>query len=88
VEGAYVNRGVPAVKADLRAELDLLNRNVDEMIRFFQRATDAGIWTPQEAARHAARLELLRAKLNADFGELIVLCERASTQNVQPLKKK
>ena len=53
------------MKADLRAELGLLNRNVDEMLRLLQCATDAGIWTPQEATLHVARLELLRAKLNA-----------------------
>jgi hypothetical protein len=66
------------MKADLRAELGLLNRNVDEMIRLVQRATDAGLWSRQEGARHEARLELLRAKLNADFRELIALRERLS----------
>jgi hypothetical protein len=80
------------MKADLRAELDLLNRNVDEMIRLFQCATDAGIWTRQEATRHEAHRELLRAKLNADFRELVALCDRAngsrlSTQNAHPLTK-
>ncbi len=30
------------MKADLRAQLVLLNKNVDEMIRLVQRATDAG----------------------------------------------
>jgi hypothetical protein len=29
------------MKADLRAELDLFNRNVDEMTRLLQLATDA-----------------------------------------------
>ena len=33
------------MKAGLRAQLVLLNKNVDEMIRLVQRATDAGIWT-------------------------------------------
>jgi hypothetical protein len=66
------------MKADPREELDLLNRNVDEMIRLFQRATDAGVWTPQDAARHEARLELVRAKLNSDFREIIALGERPS----------
>jgi hypothetical protein len=93
VEGAYANRGVPTMKADLDADLDLLNRNVDEMIRLLQRATDAGIWTPQEAARHAARIESLRAKLTADFRELMALRERAdesqlSTEDAHPLAKK
>jgi hypothetical protein len=64
------------MKADLRAELVLVNRNVDEMIRLLQCATDAGIWTRPEATRHEARLALLRAKLNTDFAELD-LCERA-----------
>jgi hypothetical protein len=81
------------MEADLRAELGLLNRNVDEMIRLFQRATDTGIWTREEATRHGAHLELLRAKLTADFKELMALRERAngsrlSTQNVHPLTKK
>ncbi len=37
------------MKADLRAELDLLNRNVNAMIRLFQSATDAGLRVRQEA---------------------------------------
>jgi hypothetical protein len=61
----------------MHAELVLLNRNVDEMIRLGQCATDAGIWTPQEATRHAARLELLRANVNADFAEWVSVKERA-----------
>jgi hypothetical protein len=81
------------MKAGLRAQLVRLNKNVDEMIRLVQRATDAGIWTRHEATRHAAGLELLRGKLNADFSELMVLRERAnesrlSTQNAHPLTKK
>jgi hypothetical protein len=61
------------MKAELRAELDLLNRNVDELIQLYQFAKDAGLWTRQEAQRHTARLESLRVKLNADFTELMVL---------------
>jgi hypothetical protein len=80
------------MKADLRAEFGLLNRNVFEMIRLFERAMDAGIWTPQEATRHVARLELLRAKLIADFRELMDLRganeARLGTQNAHPLSKK
>jgi hypothetical protein len=81
------------MKDDLWAELGLVNRNVDEMIRFLQCATDACIWTPEEATRHTARLELLGAKLNADFRELMALRDRAndsrlSTQNAHPLTKK
>ena len=81
------------MKADLRAELGLLNRNVDEMIRLLQCATNAGIWTRQEAARHEARLALLRAKLNTDFRELMALRGRANglrlrAQNAHPLTKK
>ena len=81
------------MKADLRAELGLLNRNVDEMIRLVQRATDAGLWTHQEATRHEARLESLRAKLNIDFRELMALRERSnrsqlSRRNAHPLAKK
>jgi hypothetical protein len=65
------------MKADLRTELDLLNRNVDEMVRLCQCATDAGVWPAQQAARYTARLDSLRAKLNADFQELITLREYA-----------
>jgi hypothetical protein len=81
------------MKADLCAELSLLNRNVNEIIRLFQCATDAGIWTPREATRNEARLELLRARLNADFKELMALRERSNgpppnMQNAHPLTKK
>jgi hypothetical protein len=81
------------MKADLRPELGVMNRNADEMIGLFQCAATAAIWTPQEATRHASRLELLCVKLNADFSELMVLRERAnesrlSTQNAHPLTKK
>jgi hypothetical protein len=65
------------VKVDLRAELDLLNRNVEEMIRLCQRATESGLWTPQEATLHTARLESVREKLNADLRELLDLHESA-----------
>ena len=81
------------MKADLSAGLGVLNRNVDEMIRLLQCATNAGIWTRHEATRHEARLALLRAKLNADFRELMALRGRANglrlrTQNTHPLAKK
>ncbi len=84
---------VSKMKADLRAELGLVNRNVDEMIGLLQRATDAGIWTRQEATRHESRLASLRAKLNADFRELTALREPANglrlrTQDTHPLTKK
>jgi hypothetical protein len=63
------------MKADLRAETDPLNRNVDEMIRLFQCTTDAKVCTAREARLHTTRLELMRAKLNADFRELLHLHE-------------
>jgi hypothetical protein len=62
------------MKTDLRTEHDLWNKRVDEMIRLFQRAQDPGIWAQQEATRHVAGLESLRAKLNSDFRELMALC--------------
>ena len=73
------------MKADLRAELDLLNRNVDEMIRLFQCAADSGIWTKKEAARHAARLESIRKKLNADYREIAAMHERSRKES-SPVK--
>jgi hypothetical protein len=47
------------MKADLRAELVLVNRNVYEIICLLQCVTDvgdAGLWTRQEAAQHEARV--------------------------------
>jgi hypothetical protein len=83
------------MQSDLWPEIDLMNLNVDEIVRLCQCAADAGIWTRHEAERHTARLESLRAKLNADFQELARLREcvnakasRISTQNVNPLIKK
>jgi len=81
------------VTADLCAEVDLMNRNADELIHLCQCATDAGVWSREEAQRHTARLESLRAKLNADFQELVRSHERANasrrrTQNTGPLTKK
>jgi hypothetical protein len=73
------------MKADLREELDLLNRNVDEMIWLFQRTADAGIWTKKEATRHEARLESIRKKLNADHREIMAMHERTRKEST-PLK--
>ena len=73
------------MKADLREELVLLNRNVDEMIRLFQRTADAGIWTKKEATRHEARLESIRKKLNADCREIMAMHERTRKEST-PLK--
>jgi hypothetical protein len=39
-KGTYANREVPTMKAALRAQLVLLNKNMAEMIRLLQRATD------------------------------------------------
>jgi hypothetical protein len=61
------------MKRDLRAELGVMNRNVDELVRLCQHAVDAGLWTREEAQRHTSRLESLCAKLNADFRELMAL---------------
>ena len=36
------------MKADLRAEFGLLNRNVFEMIRLFERAMDAALVLPKK----------------------------------------
>jgi hypothetical protein len=65
------------MKVDLGTDFVLLNINVDEITRLFQCATDAGIWTREEAKRYETRLELIRAKLNADFRDLVDLRERA-----------
>jgi hypothetical protein len=60
------------------SRLGVMNRNVDELIRLCKRATDAGVWTTREAMLHAARLDSLRAKLNADFRELMGSHERTN----------
>jgi hypothetical protein len=74
------------MKADLPAELDLLNRNVDELIRLCQCVTDAGIWTRHEGTTHTLRLESLRGKLNADFQELMTLRHCANEARDYPRK--
>jgi hypothetical protein len=66
------------MRVDISAELDQWNKNVDEMIRLFQSAQDAGVWTRQEAERHEARLEALRMELNDDFNALVALWERVA----------
>jgi hypothetical protein len=68
---------MPTMKPDLRAELGVINRNVDEMILLLQCAADAGIWTQKEATRHEARLESIRKKLNADYLEIMAMHERS-----------
>lgn len=74
------------MKDDLRAERDLLNRNVEEMICLCQCAADAGLWPCEEAQRHTARLESLREKLNEDFTKLIVLHKRLSEERERTRK--
>jgi hypothetical protein len=66
------------MKVDIRGELDQWNENVDEMIRLFQSAQNAGVWTRHEAERHEARLEALRVELNDDFNALVALRERVA----------
>jgi hypothetical protein len=85
VEGAYANGGVPNMKADLSAELALLNRNVDEIIGLLQCVTDAGIWTRQEATEHETRLESIRKNFNADYREIMARDERTRKEPT-PLK--
>jgi hypothetical protein len=81
------------MKGNLQAERRLLNRNVDELNRLLQCATGNGIWTPQEGTRHVGHHELVRAKLNADFRELMDLRERVkeswrSAQSADSVSKK
>jgi hypothetical protein len=75
------------MELELREELSLLSRNVEEMICFVQRAADAGIWTPQEGTRHTTRLEFLHANLTADFRELLVLRETCQWVAAQHAKR-
>jgi hypothetical protein len=60
---------------DVCAEVCVWNENVDEMIRLLCRLQAAKITTRDESAGHAARLEILRAELNADFRDVITLRE-------------
>jgi hypothetical protein len=63
------------MKEDLRAELNLMNQNVEEMIRLCQAAADAGVWTCEKAQTHMARLKSFRAQLHVHFQELMALRE-------------
>ena len=70
------------MRVDICDDLALWNKNVDEIIHLFQRAQEAGIWTQQEAAGHEARLEVLRAQLNADLNELVALREGVAARQL------
>ena len=64
------------MKQDAYGEIYLWNRGVDRLIRVLQRLETVSIWTKQEMKMYEARLEEIRAALNADFAGAMAKCER------------
>jgi predicted RecB family nuclease len=71
------------MRADIYAELFLLNKNIDSLIRVFQRIESLVILPRTSLQEHEARLEELRAALNSELLEAILKrehddCRRSS----------
>jgi hypothetical protein len=54
-----------------------VNKNVDALIRVLQRMEALGVRSRQEMKGHEMRLEEIRAALNADFTEAMLVRESA-----------
>ena len=65
------------MRLDAYAEIYLWNKNVDALIRVLQRMEALGVRSRQEMKVHEIRLEEIRAGLNADFTEAMLVRERA-----------
>ncbi len=64
------------MKMDAFAEMYLLNRNFDRLVRVLQRLESFSICSKQEMKAYEVRLEEIRAGLNADFAEAMATRER------------
>jgi len=65
------------MKFDAYAEIYLWNKNVDALIRVLQRMEALGVRSRREMKVHEMRLEEIRAALNADFTEAMLVRESA-----------
>jgi hypothetical protein len=54
-----------------------VNKNVDALIRVLQRMEALGVRSRQEMKAHEIRLEEIRARLNAEFMEAMLVRESA-----------
>lgn len=54
-----------------------MNKNVDALIRVLQRMEALGVRSRQEMKAHEIRLEEIRARLNAEFMEAMLVRESA-----------
>jgi len=64
-------------KADAYTEIYLWNLNMDRLVRVLQRLELHSIRSQRELRTYAIRLEEIRARLNADFAEVMAARERA-----------
>lgn len=64
------------MKLDAYSEIYLWNKNVDALIRVLQRMEMLGIHSKEEMKVHEVHLEEIRAALNADFTEAMLIRER------------
>ena len=71
------------MKVDTFAEMFLLNRNFDRLIRVLQRLETFSIAPREKRKAYEVRLEEIRAGLNADFAEVSARLERADESRLR-----
>lgn len=64
------------MKADGYSDIYLFNRDVDRLIRVFQRMESFGILSKQDIKVYEVRLEEIRAAFNGDFSAAMTTRER------------
>ena len=64
-------------KTDAFTEIYIWNLNMDRLIHVLQRLELHSIRSQRELRAYAVRLEEIRAGLNADFAEMMLVRERA-----------
>jgi len=62
----------PKMKTDIYAELYLLNKNADALVRVLQRIDALGVLPKQMLKAHELRLEELRATVNSEILETLL----------------
>ena len=71
------------MKLDAYSEIYLWNKNVDALIRVLQRMEMLGIQSKEEIKVHEVHLEEIRAALNADFTEAMLIRERTDESRLK-----
>jgi hypothetical protein len=74
------------MKADIFTEIFLWNKNIDSLVRVLQRLEALGVWPRHGLAGYEARLEEVRALLNADFADRMVPRERLDQERFESMR--